>query len=688
MFLRQFRKNALHLWFNLAFSFKGDRITLLERTMATEKTTLIAAEEIVGNADNTQTNPVQEQVALTEAQPAQEIETDDSHDVVDFSDEDAQLAAQAPEYDLGEESTESEVEDIVEKDESDAAQHDLSGKSAQELVELFATLLESKPVQSLRRDAEAIKVAFYKQYRVQIEQLKKQFAEAGGDIEHFEPPVDQNETKLKELFVEYRRRRDEFLATLEQDKERNLKIKTKIIEDLKELINSSETINHTFTAFRELQQRWKDTGVVPAANIKDLWETYNLHVENFYNFIKINKELRDLDLKRNYEAKLELCEQAEALILDPSIVNGFHRLQKLHDQWREIGPVAKEHKEVLWDRFKEASTRINKQHQDYFEKLKDEQKKNFDLKAELCAKTEEMLSRVMTSRKDWNKASDKLIEIQKVWKTIGFAPKKDNAKIYERFRDACDKFFELKRDYYLKLKAEMEHNLQLKNEICEHAESLSASEDWKKTTDELIALQKRWKEIGAVSRRHSDAVWKRFRSACDMFFERKGKHFSTVEGEYDNNLLRKRELLAEMEAADIKAGGFEAIKEFQRRWSEIGFVPIKQKDTIAKRYKEIVDKMFGELRGGEHDRQMDRFKGKVASMKSSGDRRLRFERERLYNKVKQLEADIALLENNIGFFSKSKNADAMIKDVHAKIERAKAEMEATIEKVNLIDNQQ
>lgn len=605
-------------------------------------------------------------------------------EVVDFSEEDAQLAGDAPEFDLGEQA---EHESEQEQESADSSQ-DLAGKSKQELLDMFAEMLEAKPVQSLRKDAEAIKIAFYKLHRVDIEQIRKVFADAGGNLEEFVAPVDSTEVRLKELFNDYRHKRDEFIATLEHKKEDNLRVKLRIIEELKELINSGETLNHTFNAFRELQQRWKETGLVPQTNIKDLWETYNLHVENFYNFIKINKELRDLDLKRNYEAKLALCEQAEALVLEPSVINAFHRLQKLHEQWRETGPVANEYKETLWERFKEASSRINKQHQDYFETIKDEQKRNYDLKSELCVKTEELLSGMLTSRKEWNKASDQLIEIQKVWKTIGFAPKKENAKVYERFRNACDKFFEQKRNFYLQVKAEMEHNLQLKNEICMLAESLRDSHDWKKTTDELISLQKQWKEIGPVSRRHSDTIWKRFRAACDSFFETKSKHFSSVDSEHDQNLQRKRELLAEIEACDILEGGFDAIKNFQRRWSEIGFVPIKQKDAIGNKYKELMDKLFAALRGSDRDRQMDRFKGKVASMKGGGDRRLKFERERLYNKVKQLEADIALLENNIGFFSKSKNAEAMIRDVKAKIEHAKQEMAATIEKVNMIDKQQ
>ena len=298
---------------------------------------------------------------------------------------------------------------------------------------------------------------------------------------------------------------------------------------------------------------------------------------------------------------------------------------------------------------------------------------------------EELSTQPLTTRKEWNKASERLLEIQKTWKTIGFAPKKDNNRIYERFREACNRFFELKRGFYADVKSEMEQNLQLKQELCAQAEALSQSEDWKKTTDELIALQARWKEVGAVSRRHSDQIWKRFRAACDAFFERKAAHFASVDDAHTQNLTQKLALLEEMEAADVKAGGYEVIRNFQRRWGEIGFVPIKQKDAIQKRYKAAVDRLFEALRGSERDRSMGRFREKLSAMKGGGERRMQNERERLYNKVRQLEQEIALLENNIGFFSKSKNAEALIADVKSKIERAREEMQSTIEKVKLID---
>ena len=599
----------------------------------------------------------------------------------DVTEEDAVFDAEQAGLSLGEEIAEEMLSE-------DVKGGDVANMSKQELVSLFASLLESEPVHTLRKKVEAIKIAFYKQHRAEVDAARKAFEAENGEEAEFTPAVDALEVELKELFKEYRSRRDSYIADLDKIKEENLAVKLAIIDELKELVNSDETINTTFAKFRELQQRWKDTGVVPQTQVKDLWETYNLHVENFYNFIKINKELRDLDLKKNYEAKLSLCEQAEALIMEPSIIDAFHKLQKLHDEWRETGPVANEFKEQLWERFKDASSRINKQHQEYFDAIKREQTRNLELKTELCDKTEALIEQPFTSRKEWNKASEQLLEIQKIWRTIGFAPKKDNTRIYERFRTACDGFFAAKREFYAGIKSEMEHNLQLKTEICEAAEALQASEDWKHTTDELIALQAKWKDIGAVPRRYSEQIWKRFRAACDAFFEHKSKHFAGVESQYEDNLRKKQALIEEMAAADIKSGGYDMIKEFQRRWSEVGYVPIKHKDSIQKSYKQAVDAMFAVLRGSEHDRSMNRFKERLQSMKGGGaDKRLRAERERLYNKVRQLEQDIALLENNIGFFSKSKNADAMVADIREKISRTKRELQQTIEKVVLIDKE-
>ncbi len=641
-------------------------------------------EEQVGTAEDvkvTAQEPAQECVADV-VQQEQEVAVES----VDFADEEAIAAADAPEFKLENDEINEENGDELSSRIAESVA-DLAAMNKAQIVDYFASLLETKPVQNMRYDVEAVKVAFYKQHRADVEAAKKAFVEQGGLVEEFTPEVDAEEVRLKEFFAMYRSRREEYMAGLEGAKEENLKVKLQIIEELKALVNSSETMNQTFQTFRDLQQRWKETGVVPQSHVKEIWETYNLHVENFYNYIKINKELRDLDLKRNYEAKVQLCEAAEALAEESSVVAAFRKLQELHEQWREIGPVASEYKESIWERFKEASSRINKAHQDYFEGIKAEQKRNLDLKTELCVKAEELSTSVITTRKEWNKASEKLIEIQKVWKTIGFAPRKENTKIYERFRAACDKFFEVKRNFYEGIKNEMEHNLQLKLEICEAAEALKESEQWKKSADELIALQKQWKEIGPVARKHADAVWKRFRAACDYFFERKAAHYSAVDAEHAGNMAAKTALLEEIEACELAGRGFDVIKEFQRRWNEIGFVPIKEKDALQKRYKAAIDRLFAELRSGDKERNAERFRNKVNAMKGNTGR-LRTERDRLYNKVKQLESDIATLENNIGFFAHSKGAEALIRDVQNKINKAKQEMAETIEKINLIDSQQ
>ena len=620
--------------------------------MATEKINLTAPEEPVG------INIVAEDTETT---------TQETLSATDNTEVDADLELSA----------EDQIESISDN---------IAELSEEELIALLDNELASKPVQRLRPVVEAIKIAFYKRHRAAIEAERKAFVEAGGDEAEFSPAKNDREERFKQLLGQYRTARDKFIAEQEATKEENLRIKLQIIEELKELIGSDETLNTTFQRFRELQQRWKETGLVPQQNVKDLWETYNLYVENFYNFIKINKELRDLDLRKNYEAKLSLCEQAEELTLESQIIEAFRKLQKLHDEWREIGPVAAEYKETLWERFKEASSRINKRHQEHFEALKAEQMKNLALKEELCQKAEALATRPMLTRKEWDSASEELLEIQKVWKTIGFAPKRDNNRIYERFRAACDRFFELKREFYAGQKSEWEHNLAVKQELCEAAEALSLSEEWKEATDELIALQARWKQVGPVARRHSDAIWKRFRAACDKFFERKAAHFASQDSQHEENLKLKQALLAEMREADIKAGGIETIKEFQRRWGQIGFVPIKHKDALQKEFKILIDAMFATLRSSERDRSMSRFRERVSGMKSGAQ--LRSERERLFNKVRQLEQDIALLENNIGFFSKSKNAEALIADVREKIERAKRDMAELIEKINLIDEEE
>ncbi len=582
-----------------------------------------------------------------------------------------------------------------------------AGKSQAELVTLLERVLEREPIESLRRTVEAVKIAFYKAPKEGtteqpvdqsvadgVVEAEETVAEATEDVaaESVESPAEgtslnAEEIRLKELIREYRTRRDAYMMEQEQLKELNLRTKLQIIEELKSLTESDETLDHTFVKFRELQERWRSVGQIPAQNMKDIWERYHLYTENFYAVIKINRELRDLDLKRNLEAKTLLCEAAEALLKLDNPVDAFQQLQPLHDQWRETGPVETEHKESIWLRFKEASGVINKNHLDHFESLKAEQSENLVRKEALCKKVEAVLASNPTSHKAWNAASEELLQIQQEWKTIGYAPKRDNVRVYNQLRSLCDKFFAMKREFYSEAKGEMEQNLEQKRALCEAAEVLSSSEEWKKASDELIRLQGEWKKIGAVSRRHSDQVWKRFRAACDLFFERKSAHFANQDQGQNDNLAKKEALLAEMQEAT--ASGVEnvdAIKAYQRRWSEIGFVPMKQKEALQAKYKEVVDKMFNTLRGAERERNMGAFREKVGSMKGNGgNSNMRGDRERLVMKQKQLTQDINQLENNIGFFSRSKGAEALVADVNKKIEKARREIADIKEKIKMID---
>ena len=550
----------------------------------------------------------------------------------------------------------------------------------------LAEKVAERPSAELRTEVEALKVAFYKLHRADVEERRKAFFQENGVDAEYTPQTDEAEVRFKELYNIYRTKRDEATALSDKEKEDNYKAKLAIIEELKQLIDSEEALNTTFAKFHDLQARWRGIGQVPQARVSDLYETYNLHVENFYDYVKINKELRDLDWKRNFEAKTSLCEQAEALAEAPAIVEAFHKLQKLHEEWRETGPVAMEHKEALWERFKSASTIVNRRHQEHFESIKAEQISNFERKSALCEEIEKIVAEAPTSHKAWNKVSERVQAIQTEWRTIGFAPKKDNNKVYDRFRAACDKFFEAKHAFYTDAKEDMVKNLEVKTTLCERAEAIAEREDWAQATEELLALQAEWKKSGTVARKYADSIWKRFRAACDKFFERKSQHFSSQDSEYAANLTSKQALLEEMAQATVKS--IDDIKEFQRRWSEIGFVPIRNKEELQKQYKAALDKLFATVRSADREQQIGKFKNKVSSMRESGGKQLRSEREKLYNRVKQLEQEIQTLENNIGFFAKSKGTEAMIAAVEEKIARAKQDMADTIERVKLIDSQE
>jgi len=567
---------------------------------------------------------------------------------------------------------------------------DYSSYTEVELINALRDLLAETTNEDIKDEVDRIKINFYKKHRANIEAEKAAFLADGGAEEEFEPGNAPYEDDLKNLLREYRQQKNERSKHMEEEKEQNLEIKYQIIEDIKSLVNRDESINKTFHEFRDLQQKWRDTGLVPQSKLKDLWETYHHHVENFYDYIKINKELRDLDLKKNMEAKIALCEKAEELLVEPSVIKAFNILQKYHEQWREIGPVPRDKKDDLWERFKAATSKINKKHQEYFEDRKEDQKKNLEAKTALCEKAEEIATLELHNHKEWDEKSRELIELQKVWRTIGFAPKKENNRIYERFRSACDKFFDAKRDFYAHNKELQQNNLQRKLDLCVQAEALKDSNDWKKTTDEFIRIQKKWKEIGPVSRKQSDAIWKRFRAACDYFFDQKSEHFSTVDHEQVDNLKKKIELIEEIKNYKLTRDedqDLDQMKEFQRRWTEIGHVPYKDKDKIQNEFRNAVNSHFDHLKIDDHKRNVLKFKSKMSNFSetSRGQNKMRFERDKYVAKMKQLENDLALLNNNIGFFANTKNAESLIDDVNKKIQATMEKIELLKEKIRIID---
>jgi hypothetical protein len=532
-------------------------------------------------------------------------------------------------------------------------------KSLAELVRQLEELVQNEDRMKMSKEVESVKAAFYRT-------LSKDKAEA-------ENPEDASfveiENVFKEIYNSYKKERSEYNRQLEKEAEENLALKEAVIADLKALVEKQEDVNETFPKFREIQDRWKAIGPVPPQNYRNINETYQLYVEQFYDMVKINRELRDLDFKKNLEAKEAFCAIAEKLAENEDVVAAFKELQKLHEQWKEFGPVAKEFRESVWERFKAATAVVNKKYQAFFEGIKEQQADNLAKKTALCEKVEEIAAREVANSNEWNAFSKEIEEVQKEWKTIGFASKKDNQKVYDRFRAACDSFYARKRDFYMEYKDGMNSNLEKKIAICEQAEQLKLSTDWKKTTDLLINLQKQWKEIGAVPRKKSEQLWKRFRAACDEFFAERDKN-AKPENDFYGNLKAKQRLIEEIKAYELKGDESDAaaMAEFQKRWNEIGFVPFKEKDNVAKAYKDALSK----------------FPPK-APRRNKPARPQLSEKDRLIQKYHALEQDIVTYENNIGFFSMSKNSAPLIEQMQQKIEKSKEELKALAAQIKALE---
>jgi len=563
--------------------------------------------------------------------------------------------------------------------------------SKEDLVKLMREKLDNPGKGNIRKEVEDIKRVFYEKVSAVLEEKKKHFLDEGGNIEDFKPAEEPVEAAMKELLYKYKGLKAEFTRQLEKTKQENLIKKQEVLEGFRILMENQETFEITFRKFKDLQKQWFSAGVVPHQNLKDLWDSYNYFVEKFNDYVRINRDLRALDLKKNLELKVQLCERTEALDKEPNIVHAFKALQKNHTRWREIGPVPRENRDEIWDRFKLATSVINKKHQDYHSRLKESLHENLEKKVNLCEKIEKIAANIYETHSAWVDKTNQVLELQKTWKTIGYAPKKDNNIIYARFRTACDVFFGNKAKFYAAAYEDQKDNLSLKLEIIEKAESLSSSQEWKETTNELIQLQKRWKEIGPVPRRDSDKLWKRFRAACDTFFNNKSKYFEDIDSTFDENLKAKELIVTEMESFSVKdelKENVKALKDFQSRFNAIGYVPSGKKEWIKDQFRLAQDKLLEKTGMDESARSIFKFRYRIEGMANAprADMKMNFERDKLVNKLQQLRNDMSVWENNIGFFKQSDSSEDTIHGFQEKIDEAHKRIEVLEKKIRILDD--
>lgn len=542
-----------------------------------------------------------------------------------------------------------------------------------------------------KQELDALKQAFYKIHKANVAAARAQFIENGGESEAFLPAPNVLEDDFKAAMNVIKQKRAELQAELDRQKEENLQKKQETLERIKVLSATPEEANQAYKEFKELQNQWKELTLVPAEKANELWKTYQLYVEQYYDQLKLNNEFREYDFKKNLEIKTRLCETAEKLNEEADVISAFQQLQALHQEFKETGPVAKELREEIWARFKAASTAVNKRHQQYFEELKQKEEENLAHKTALCEKIEAVDLTAIKTATAWEAQTQQIIEMQKEWRTIGFAPQKMNVKIFERFRGACDRFFTEKAAFFKRLKEEQAQNLAKKTELCEKAEALKDSTDWKATADKLMQIQKEWKTIGAVPKKHSESLWQRFIGACDYFFEQKGKNTASQRGEEKENLQKKEQVIEKLKAlleSDEEENKQDAVRELMREWNEIGFVPFKEKDKIYKAYHETVDQLFKALNMSAARRRLDNFKNNLKNDAKEGGQGLSRERERLVRAYENKRSEIKTYENNLGFLTcSSKKGSNLLNEMNKKMEKLKDELNLIGEKIAAIDKE-
>ena len=538
-------------------------------------------------------------------------------------------------------------------------------------------------------EIDGLKQSFYKLHNAEQDAARKLFIENGGAAENFVPQTDCVEEEFKNIMSVIKEKRSALTAELEKQKEMNLQVKLSIIEELKELVESPDDANKSYTEFKKLQQQWNEVKLVPQAKVNELWKNYQLYVEKFYDLLKLNNEFREYDFKKNLEIKTHLCEAAEKLADEADVVSAFHQLQKLHQEFRDTGPVAKELRDEIWARFKAASTTVNRRHQQHFEALKEVEQHNLDQKTVICEIIEAIDYKELTSFASWESKTQEVIALQNKWKTIGFAPQKMNVKIFERFRKACDEFFRKKGEFFKSLKEGMNENLEKKRALCEKAEALKDSTDWKATADELTKLQKEWKTIGPVAKKYSDAVWKRFISACDYFFEQKNKATSSQRSVEQENLEKKKAIIEKLNAIDDQMDTEEAtqlVRDLMKEWNGVGHVPFKEKDRIYKQYHSQVDKLFERFNISASNKKLSNFKSTISSIQEGSPQALYREREKLVRAFDNMKNELQTYENNLGFLTtSSKKGNSLLTEINRKVEKLKADIELVKEKIKVVD---
>ena len=584
-------------------------------------------------------------------------------------------------------SIEEEALQVQTEEVAQVANEDSRPATRQDIIERLKVIAESDDVLTCKSEVELLKVQFYRMRTAEIEQAHKDFLAEGGEADLFIPQPDALEEPFKEAMGLIKAKRNEWIAAQEKEMQANYDIKMSLLEQLQALVGKAEQGSPEVAEFKALQQRWKEVKSVPQDKVATLWKQYQLLVEQFYDVLKLNSEFREYDFKKNLEIKTKLCDAAEALEKEEDVVAAFRQLQQLHNDFRETGPVAPELREEVWARFKAASTTVNRRHQEHFEAKKQKEQENLDKKTAICEAIESMDLKSLANYQAWNDATQRVLDLQVQWKEIGFAPQKMNLKVFERFRAACDEFFKQKSEFFKEVKNSLATNLERKKALCEQAEQLKDSEDWRATTDKLTKLQKEWKEIGPVAQKYSEALWKRFVAACDAFFEKRNAATSSQRNIEQENLKKKREVIDKIKAIDSTLPGDEQTKQLAvltQEWNAIGFVPFKEKDNVYKEYKQATNALYEALHVNANERKLANFRNAIAK----GGNSLQREREHLIRQYEAMKGEIATYENNIGFLSVSNKKGASLVDVmKQKVEKLKKDAQVILEKIHLVEDE-